>query len=80
MDRIGAPETTASSIRKGNSKTCLWQRLKTNTALKKPNSACNALSGAFVSPPTPLKDIPKKNGESRSMGPREKRRTKKSRK
>jgi hypothetical protein len=26
-----------------------------------------ALRGAFKTPPTPLKDIPKKNGESRAM-------------
>jgi len=27
-----------------------------------------ALRGAFAGPPTPLKDIPKRNGEPRSVG------------
>ena len=27
-----------------------------------------ALQGAFSGPPTPLKDIPKRNGESRRIG------------
>jgi hypothetical protein len=29
------------------------------------------LQGAFSGPPTPLKDIPKRNGESRSFVPKE---------
>jgi len=29
-----------------------------------------AVRGAFSGPPTPLKDIPKRNGESRSLGPK----------
>jgi hypothetical protein len=31
-----------------------------------------ALRGAFSGPPTPLKDIPKRNGESRANGHRKK--------
>jgi len=32
------------------------------------------LHGAFSGPPTPLKDIPKRNGESRAVGKRPHRR------
>jgi hypothetical protein len=32
-----------------------------------------ALRGAFSGPPTPLKDIPKKNGESRGKKPKKRR-------
>ena len=40
------------------------------------------LQGAFSGPPTPLKDIPKKSGESRAVGkdqPRKRRRQRKKR-
>lgn len=40
------------------------------------------LQGAFSGPPTPLKDIPKPNGESRAIGkdqPRKRRRQRKKR-
>jgi hypothetical protein len=34
-----------------------------------------AVQGAFAGPPTPLKDIPKKNGESRLLKGRKRKRT-----
>jgi hypothetical protein len=34
------------------------------------------MRGAFAGPPTPLKDIPKKNGESRRRKPPKKRKSK----
>ena len=34
------------------------------------------LQGAFSGPPTPLKDIPKRNGESRVLGPKKDQRRK----
>jgi hypothetical protein len=39
-----------------------------------------AVQGAFAGPPTPLKDIPKKNGESRTIGQKNKRRISQSKK
>lgn len=38
------------------------------------------LQGAFAGPPTPLKDIPKRDGESRSLGQKEPRRVARQRK
>lgn len=38
-----------------------------------------ALRGAFAGPPTPLKDIPKRNGESRAERPQRRRRQRKKR-
>lgn len=39
-----------------------------------------AVKGAFSGPPTPLKDIPKRNGESRALGPKKTQRRRRQRK